>query len=219
MVRSKEIIKKDVVDQLYWDGRVNAADVEVSVSDGKVTLSGTVPTLQARRAALLDAYSVSGVQTVENDISVRYGEPLPSSEEVEQRVRYVLAWNPDIDSTNIEVRADAGLVRLEGTVDAFWKKLFAADLAMSVGGVLDVVNKLAVVPTNDIIDESIADDIVGALGRNSLVSAEAVDVTVRNGFVSLEGTVPGRLARDAALEVAYYTPGVTGVEDRLIVAE
>jgi osmotically-inducible protein OsmY len=219
MVRDKETVKKDVVDQLYWDSRVNAADVEVSVSDGRVTLSGTVPTLQARRAALLDAYAVSGVQTVENDITVRYGEPLPLSEEVEQRVRYVLAWNPDIDSTGIQVSAEAGLVTLEGTVDAFWKKLYAADLAMSVGGVLDVINKLAVVPTDDIVDESIAEDIVNAFSRNSLVDPEAMDVTVRNGFVSLEGTVNSRLARDAALEVAYYTPGVTGVEDRLIVVE
>jgi osmotically-inducible protein OsmY len=219
MVRDKETIKKEVVDNLFWDSRVSAADVEVTVSDGKVTLEGTVPTLQARRAALLDAYAVSGVQTVDNEIAVRYEDLLPTSEEVEQRVRYVLAWNPDIDSTDIEVRVDAGLVTLEGTVDAFWKKLHAADLAMTVGGVLDVINKLAVVPTDDVVDETIAGDIVAALSRNSLVSPEAVDVTVRNGFVSLEGTVPSRLARDAALEAAYYTPGVTGVEDRLVAAE
>jgi osmotically-inducible protein OsmY len=219
MAADTEQIKKDVVDQLYWDSRVDASKVEVLVRDSTVVLSGTVPTLQARRAAQLDAYAVPGVQSVENNITVRYGEPLPPSEEVEQRVRYVLAWNPDIDSTGIEVRADAGLVTLEGTVDAFWKKLHAADLAMSVGGVLDVVNKLAVVPTEDIVDESIAEDAVRALSRNALVDAEAVDVTVRNGFVTLEGTVPSWVARDVALDAAYYTPGVTGVEDRLLVSE
>jgi osmotically-inducible protein OsmY len=219
MVPGKEIFKKEIADQLRWDSRVDAADVQVSVSDGKVTLSGTVPTVQARRAAVLDAYSVSGVQTVENNITVRHKEPLPASEVVEQRVRYVLAWNPDINSTDIEVLADAGVVTLGGKVEVFWKKLSAENLAMCVGGVLDVVNKLAVVPMNDIMDESIAEDILGALGRNSLVSAEAVDVTVRNGFVTLEGTIPSRLARDSALEAAYYTKGVTGVEDRLIIAE
>jgi osmotically-inducible protein OsmY len=219
MVPGKEIFKKEIVDQLRWDSRVDAADVQVSVSDGKVTLSGTVPTVQARRAAVLDAYSVSGVQTVENDIIVSYDEPLPASEVVEQRIRYVLAWNPDIDSTDIEVLADAGVVTLVGKVEVFWKKLFAENLAMCVGGVLDVVNKLSVAPRNDIMDESIAEGILGALSRNSLVSAEAVVVTVTNGFATLEGTIPSRPARDSALEMAYCTLGVTGVEDRLIIAE
>jgi osmotically-inducible protein OsmY len=219
MVPRKERIKKEIVDQLHWDSRVDEADVEVSVSDGKVTLSGTVFTVQARRAAVLDAYSVSGVQTVENDIIVSYDEPLPASEVVEQRIRYVLAWNPDIDSTDIEVLADAGVVTLVGKVEVFWKKLFAENLAMCVGGVLDVVNKLSVAPRNDIMDESIAEGILGALSRNSLVSAEAVVVTVTNGFATLEGTIPSRPARDSALEMAYCTLGVTGVEDRLIIAE
>ena len=38
-----ETIDKQVVDQLYWDSRVNASEVAVTVQNGKVTLHGTVP--------------------------------------------------------------------------------------------------------------------------------------------------------------------------------
>jgi hypothetical protein len=36
--RSSEDIKKDVVDQLYWDGRVNAASVEVVAVNNELTI-------------------------------------------------------------------------------------------------------------------------------------------------------------------------------------
>jgi hyperosmotically inducible protein len=55
MARTEEQIKRDVVDQLYWDNRVDASDVTVEVSNGTVTLRGTVPTYFASTAALNDA--------------------------------------------------------------------------------------------------------------------------------------------------------------------
>jgi len=35
-------LKKDVVDSLYWDSRVDASRIKVDVADGKVTLTGTL---------------------------------------------------------------------------------------------------------------------------------------------------------------------------------
>jgi len=45
-----EKIKKQVVDQLYWDARVDASDVKVEVSDRNVILTGTVPSYGVRQA-------------------------------------------------------------------------------------------------------------------------------------------------------------------------
>lgn len=43
MIRADEEIKRDLVDELYWDYRVDASNVKAEVSDGKVRLTGTVP--------------------------------------------------------------------------------------------------------------------------------------------------------------------------------
>jgi len=43
MARSDEVIKKDVVDELYWDNRIDASKVTATVNDGAVTLAGAGP--------------------------------------------------------------------------------------------------------------------------------------------------------------------------------
>jgi len=67
MPRIDENIKRDVVDQLYWDSRVNAADIKVTVFDGVVTLSGFVNTSNARYSAASDTWMSEGVTEVNND--------------------------------------------------------------------------------------------------------------------------------------------------------
>ncbi len=84
-------------------------------------------------------------------------------------------------------------------------------------GVIDVVNKLAVVPTEDINDKLIAEDIEAALERNLYVNAEDVTVKVENGEVTLTGSVPNWHARGKAYDVAAYTLGVKDVHDYLTI--
>ena len=84
-------------------------------------------------------------------------------------------------------------------------------------GVIYVKNELAVVPSAEISDEIIAEDVVDALERSVLVNAEAVDVSVNRGTVTLEGSVPSAAARMAAFRVASRTAGVLFVQNNLMV--
>ncbi|MFD2226552.1 BON domain-containing protein [Microvirga arabica] len=61
----------DVGQRLTEDGYVDASDIEVSVQDQEVTLSGTVSTLFEKRRAEDIADSVSGVTHVQNNLRVR----------------------------------------------------------------------------------------------------------------------------------------------------
>ena len=63
---SDEKIKDDVGEKLYHDSFIDASDIEVSVKDGEVTLSGTVESKQTKRRAEDCAYSVAGVKDVTN---------------------------------------------------------------------------------------------------------------------------------------------------------
>jgi len=73
--RSDERIHDDVCDRLSRAHGIDTGDVEVAVTDGHVTLSGTVADRRAKHAIedLVDA--VPGVQDIDNRIKVMRGDP------------------------------------------------------------------------------------------------------------------------------------------------
>ena len=68
--RSDARIAEDVNDELTDDWRLDASDIEVSVAEGEVTLSGTVHSREDKRLAEDLADNVSGVRNVQNNLRV-----------------------------------------------------------------------------------------------------------------------------------------------------
>jgi len=69
--RSDERIREDVSDQLTDDPLIDASDIDVSVSNQEVTLSGTVASRNERRLAEEVAEQASGVKYVQNNLRVK----------------------------------------------------------------------------------------------------------------------------------------------------
>ena len=205
-------IQKDVVDELEWDNRLLAADVEVGVDDGTVTLSGSVSSHFARQAAVDDAWHVPGVVEVIDMLGVRCPDvpESPTDELIRSNIANVLAWNPDIDVVDIIIFVTAGVVTLEGTVDAYWKKSLAESLVLGLRGVVSIENRLAIVPTSEISDREIAEAVVNALKRRRHVDPDCIDVTVQEGLITLSGTVPDLAAEESAFDAARYTAVARG---------
>lgn len=219
MDRTKEDIKRDVVDELYWDYRVDASEIKVEVSDSTVKLTGTVPSYAAWNAAYNDAWNIDGVSNVTNLLEVKFPKNLdiPFDEEIKNNVKSTLTWHPDIYSLDIDVSVTGGIVRLEGTVDVYWKSWRAEELVSNLRGVIGVENHLSVVPTESLLDKDIAKDIEAALERNLYVDAEDVTVKVENGKVTLIGTAPTYYARGRAQDTAAFTAGVVEVDNNIVV--
>jgi osmotically-inducible protein OsmY len=68
--RSDERIREDINDRLTDHEYLDAYDIQAAVSDGEVTLSGTVNTRRDKRLAEDLADSVSGVKNVQNQLRV-----------------------------------------------------------------------------------------------------------------------------------------------------
>jgi len=217
MSNNDEDIDKQIVDQLYWDNRVRASEVAVTVDKGWVTLSGIVPSYGAKTNAAHDAYQVSGVKFVDNKLTVAYPS-FPSDKDLKEFIETSLDWDADIDSNKITVSVDSGVVKLLGTVDAYWKKVQAEEDAYKINGVVAITNELAIVTTKKWSDETIAKDIEEAMRRNLNVDVNDVDVKVGKGKVTLSGAVPDWTARYAADNSALYTAGVTSVHNMLSIA-
>lgn len=219
-MRVDESIKKSVVDQLVSDDRLNAAHIQVTVDRGDVKLEGTVPSFGARAAATTDSWGVRGVTSVSNDLHVRFprGYTAPTDVELMTAAREALTWSSQIDSASIQLGVDDGVVELDGTVDAYWKRIKVENLVAELRGVVEVNNRLVVVPRGTIVDTSIAAKIAAALDRSALVDAESVTVSVDRGIVTLSGQVPSWTARLAAYEAAANTLGVINVNNSIRVA-
>jgi osmotically-inducible protein OsmY len=68
--RSDDRIKEDINDRLSDDPFIDASEIDVTVTNGEVTLSGTVDERSSKRRAEDIAENVSGVKNVENRIRV-----------------------------------------------------------------------------------------------------------------------------------------------------
>jgi len=217
--RTNEDVKKDVVDQLYWDTAVDASDVKVEVSEGEVTLSGTVPSYGAYWSAEEDAWGIAGVWVVHNNLTIKYppGAAAPTDAEIRENIEKVLLWHPDMDSKDIDAAVDRGWVTLRGTVDTYWRKIRAEQLITGLNGVLGITNELAVVPTRDVADKVIAEDIQAAVERQSNIAPDLIDITVSGGKVTITGSVPSLPAYRAIQRIAENTFGVVTVDNQVVI--
>ncbi|TFZ55228.1 BON domain-containing protein [Methylorubrum sp. Q1] len=135
--------------------------------------------------------------------------------EIKRDVEAELRWNPSIDSTDVAVTVKNGVVTLTGFTRSFTDKWEAERAAKHVAGVAGVANDIEVrLPSVDERpDPEIARDAVAALKNRLPMSAEHIQVTVKSGWVSLEGEVEWQYQRGAAEAAVRWVRGVKGVSN------
>jgi osmotically-inducible protein OsmY len=217
---SEEAIRLDVIDQLKWDTRVDTSNIEVEVSGGTVKLTGTVSSFHTREIAGMDALNVKGVNYLENDLTVQHGTRVPilTDEQIKSNIEKLISWDPDVATEMISVAVESGTVIIEGTVTVLWKKLKTEDLVSNMNGVVDIINKLVVVPTETYIDQAISEEIVAALERNLRDEITGINIQVKDQVVTLSGKVPNWGIYHSVRDAARYAPGVKDVHNNLVVA-
>src|SRR6476660_4639829 len=70
MHKPNKLLEADVLDQLAWDPMIDATRVVASAKDGKVTLTGSVPTYYEVSRAADDTRQVGGVTAIDNQLLV-----------------------------------------------------------------------------------------------------------------------------------------------------
>jgi osmotically-inducible protein OsmY len=212
-----ESMRRKILHRLARDHNVAASVIDVQVDNERIILTGLVTSYAQRKAAELDARLSSGYTKIENRIIVQHeaGTLVPSDDELKSYVERAFSLKPGLDKGKIFVSVLSGVVTLEGAVASYWQKIKAEELAAEAYGIIGINNLLAVVPTENIRDETIAADIVTALDRNFDIDASQIDVTVEDGRVTLSGLVPDRLTYHLAFNTALYTIGVTEVINKL----
>jgi osmotically-inducible protein OsmY len=140
-----------------------------------------------------------------------------TSDELGQAVFYHLKERPDLDIADLSVKAEDGVVTLEGFVMSREKKKVAEERAMEVRGVKAVASDIVVKPVLEKTDTELARNVLRAFQTHGSVPTEQIEVMVSNGRVTLEGTVPTAFERLLAEAVAKNLPGNAGVRNHLLV--
>lgn len=122
-----------------------------------------------------------------------------------------LDWDARFDPGELGIEVDDGIVTLRGTVSTYAKVGAAADLVARLPGVRAVVNELTVRASGS-DDLALATRARTALELDADVPNERIECIVRNGRVTLRGSVDHAYQREAAETAVAHLEGLRGVE-------
>jgi osmotically-inducible protein OsmY len=216
-MKSDSEIERDVRDELKWDPDLDAENIAVSVKTGVVTLAGFVKSYSDRLEAEAAAKRVAGVLAVANDIEVRLPaiDQRPDPDIAKDAVAALKSELP-ISYDKMKVIVKDGWITLEGTAEWQYQKTTAENAVRKVKGVKGVTNVITVKPK--VQPSELQRKILEAFKRNAEVDANRITVEASGSEVILKGTVRSWIEREEAERVAWSAPGVTKVEDRIVVS-
>jgi osmotically-inducible protein OsmY len=130
---------------LEWDAGVPLDRVQLTVSNGWITLDGEVDWQYQREDAERAVRRLTGVKGVMNLMTVKSPGPAPSAADLKRRIEEALVRTATLDAQRIVVEVDGSKIILKGTVHSSTEKKEAQRVAWSAPGVTEVVNRITVV--------------------------------------------------------------------------
>ena len=145
---SDEQLQLDVYEELKSDPRVNATNIQVSVKDGVVMLTGKVSNYAEKLAAVNAAQKITGGKGVTEDIEVRLSfNQQRRDEDIEQAILNALAWNLWAPN-DVKVAVEKGWVTLSGGVNWEFQKTEVENIVCHLMGVRGISNLINIKPNN-----------------------------------------------------------------------
>jgi osmotically-inducible protein OsmY len=141
-------------------------------------------------------------------------EPQLSDTEIEYAIDRVLFDDPVVDANAIDVDVEDGVATLSGAVRNIVSKDRAVRIAQLTRGVGSVEDRL-VVKATAWSDANISAHLLMAFSSNPATDAWEIEAEVREGAVTLTGTVQSGAEKALATRVAKSVAGVRSVANEL----
>jgi osmotically-inducible protein OsmY len=209
-------LQSDVQDELKWEPEVDARHIEVAAEDSAITLSGYVPSYYEKTRAVAAAERVYGVKAVADDLEVRLqATHAKEDSDIAASIAHVLEWNSTLSHENIQAKVSDGNVILSGEVTWNYERDAAERAIHHLLGVQSVVNRITVKPR--VMPSKVEQQITNALARHAALDARRIHVSTHGTKAVLTGHVHSLEEDRIAKGAAWSAPGVTDVEDHLVV--
>lgn len=245
--KSDTWLEAQLVTSYTLNRHLNPFRIDVDVTDGVATLTGTVDNDVERDLAVEIAKGVNGINKVNEKLIVDpSGSAKKEKSEFARRVddatltakvKYRLIFNKNISAYDIDVDTENSTVTLTGKVDSAEKRDLAVKLAENTTGVRKVKDNLRIVTTADLqkgsstgsmdkkmkdLATDINDTWITAKAKGLLaVSDEAegarYDISTDNGTITLIGTALSNKQAKAIQSILEDLQGVKNVDNQLTV--
>jgi osmotically-inducible protein OsmY len=139
--RSDSDLRGLVLQALMLDSLVPAS-VDAKVTDGFVTLTGTVDWQYQRDEADFIASSIAGALDVFNEIELT--PPLPNATDTEESIKKAFQRNATLDAEGLRISTFDGAVTVKGTVKSWAERDEAIAAAWAAPGVTSVSDELTI---------------------------------------------------------------------------
>lgn len=141
---------------------------------------------------------------------------LRNDDDIRESVLFQLEWDPKITQPeDIAVAVKDGVVTLSGFTPSYWEKDAAEKAVKSTYGVRAVANDIKVKLPTERTDPEIARDAVQSIDSYVSLSDQNIKVTVKNGWVNLEGTVDWQYQKTLAESAIKHLKGVLGITNNI----
>jgi osmotically-inducible protein OsmY len=216
MHKPNNLLELDTQDALDWDPQIDDSRIVVSAKDGRVTLTGSVPTFYQSMRAADDVQTVGGVTGLDNQLLV--GLVGAAMNDGDMAVAAAAALDDDRFVPKGAVSADVldGYVTLHGEVRHHYQRQAAEHAVSKVDGVRGVDDNVTL--TTEPIPSDVADRIDKAFQRNAIIDDSLITVSNDGPTIYLDGKVGSWNAKQEAEDTAWDAAGVKQVIDRLEIA-
>jgi osmotically-inducible protein OsmY len=209
-------LQEDVLEELRWNPMLDAAEIGVIAKDGVITLTGKVNTYLKKLEAEKASKKVSGVKAVVMDIEVSLGDGKQDDSEIAVAALNALKWHSSVPNDKVKLKIDNGWITLEGQVDWQYQKDSARNCVENLFGVRGVTNLIMI--NQNLKVKVVKDNITKAFHRNAALDAARIAIDTVGNKVILKGKVHSWFERNEAENAAWNAPGVSSVEDDLVVS-
>jgi osmotically-inducible protein OsmY len=211
--KTDEILQSEVVTALQGLPTIRAAHIGVSATDGVITLTGEVDTVDQRIDAVEATQNVHGVLAVADEILVpSTGGHYRSDADLAVDIAHSLA-EVSPGPTPLSVEVVDRVVHLSGQVPRSRDRDAAERAAAKIVGVRSVINNVSIGPpaTQTEVEQQIFDVFV----QKASETARAITVETDDGHVLLRGNVGSLADKMLAEQAVSDLPGVRKVVNHI----
>ena len=216
MDKTDSQLQQDILAELRWDPKINAAHIGVEVSKGVVTLSGHVDSFVEKWNAEQAVKRVPGVKILAIELDVMLpNDNKRSDTEIALAVSNALRHNIYRLDQFVKAKVEAGIVTLTG--EALWQyQVDAATNAIRyLAGVVGINNRVLLKPSISVT--AVKKDIDDAIQRRARNDMKNIQVEIKGNEVLLSGKVEDWSERNLAIDAAWGVVGVQKVSDQMTI--